>query len=430
MHQRPAARFARMLCKPAALPPSLLEVSSAASSDQEAAPPPIVAPFLARKTPLTPTTTQSIATASSSCNSTSSTTTTDHTKTTLPSNSTKVQTKLAWKGIYAERMVVARNWRQKIFCKRLLEGHTEPLTCLFLDGQFLATGSQDKTIRFWNVQTGECLRVFSGHQSVISAVQFDQAKLVTGDREGLIRLWHLQTGECIRVIPCHTAAVLCLHFNDRILASGSSNGQICVLDCSVNACVTLELSCAVTGIQLYGRDHLFSGSEDGSIRLWDWRVGGQCVRVYEGIIHSVTSFHVSPFKESTLQRILNYNVTQPSAELEVDEKKDGPDEMVMAGGEDGRIVRWNSVTGAVRWFDMTHQGAVNGMQCNALRMVTSSLDGSIVAWDCTSQTKPSQRFSLATGLEHKPLGVMLSDTHIATILSDSCHVTLFDFGFK
>lgn len=52
-------------------------------------------------------------------------------------------------------------------------GHSSAVTCLSCDptGQWLATGADDKTVRFWEVNTGRCMKVVQC-DDVINAVQW------------------------------------------------------------------------------------------------------------------------------------------------------------------------------------------------------------------------------------------------------------------
>lgn len=38
------------------------------------------------------------------------------------------------------------------------------------NSRYLATGSADRSARFWDVQTGRCVRVFTGHRGAIAAL--------------------------------------------------------------------------------------------------------------------------------------------------------------------------------------------------------------------------------------------------------------------
>ena len=66
------------------------------------------------------------------------------------------------------------------------------------DGKTLATGSvgMDKTIKLWNVETGQEIRTLSGHNNSVNSVSFspDGKTLATGSHDGTIKLWNGEYG--------------------------------------------------------------------------------------------------------------------------------------------------------------------------------------------------------------------------------------------
>jgi WD40 repeat protein len=84
---------------------------------------------------------------------------------------------------------------------RTFIGHTDAITsiALFADGRRALSGSRDTTLRLWNVETGGELRRFDGHSDVVNAVALlpDGRRVLTGSGKTL-RLWDVETGECLR----------------------------------------------------------------------------------------------------------------------------------------------------------------------------------------------------------------------------------------
>ena len=65
------------------------------------------------------------------------------------------------------------------------------------DGLTLASGSNDKTIRLWDVATGENKQTLTGHTENVYSVSFslDGLTLASGSKDKTIRLWDIATGE-------------------------------------------------------------------------------------------------------------------------------------------------------------------------------------------------------------------------------------------
>jgi len=80
------------------------------------------------------------------------------------------------------------------YARRSLGGHSEPVACVALssDGQFALSGSWDKTMRLWDLNTGATVRTFQGHTKDVFSVAFsgDNRQIVSGSRDKSIKLWN------------------------------------------------------------------------------------------------------------------------------------------------------------------------------------------------------------------------------------------------
>jgi WD40 repeat protein len=101
------------------------------------------------------------------------------------------------------------------------------------DNRYLATCSRDRTVRLWQIDTGEC-RVLRGHTSEIFAVAFhpDGTRLATGGQDGAIWLWDLTRGDAVLRLPGHKSFVWSVTFSPdgATLASASGDSTVRLWD--------------------------------------------------------------------------------------------------------------------------------------------------------------------------------------------------------
>lgn len=78
-------------------------------------------------------------------------------------------------------------------CILTLTGHVYEVYSVAIspDGQTLASGSVDKTIKLWNLKTGDLLRTLTGHEGYVRSVAIspDGQTLASGSRDKTIKLW-------------------------------------------------------------------------------------------------------------------------------------------------------------------------------------------------------------------------------------------------
>ena len=67
------------------------------------------------------------------------------------------------------------------------------------DGQSLVSGSEDRTIRQWDLASGELLQEFAGHQDAVRTVALspDGTTLASGSSDNTIKLWNVNSGELL-----------------------------------------------------------------------------------------------------------------------------------------------------------------------------------------------------------------------------------------
>jgi WD40 repeat protein len=163
-----------------------------------------------------------------------------------------------------------------------LKGHSSSVNSVAYspDGQTLASGNGDKTIKLWNVKTGNLLQTLTGHSSSVSSVAYspDGQTLASGSGDKTIKLWNVKTGNLLQTLTGHSSSVSSVAYSPdgQTLASGSGDKTIKLWDVKTgNLPQTLTGHSSSVWSVAYSPDGqtLASGNGDNTIKLWDIKTG-------------------------------------------------------------------------------------------------------------------------------------------------------------
>ncbi|ETO07916.1 Serine/Threonine protein kinase [Reticulomyxa filosa] len=138
-----------------------------------------------------------------------------------------------------------------VFCSssKLLKnfiGHTGAVRSIdysTLSGdQLLCSGSNDKTIRVWNVDTNQQIRSFKGHLSYIMCVKFSpyhhynnrRSVVCSASVDKTIRFWDIKNNRQLRIFDKDASSICCIEFSafngSQYLCSGPRDNTIHLFD--------------------------------------------------------------------------------------------------------------------------------------------------------------------------------------------------------
>lgn len=148
------------------------------------------------------------------------------------------------------------------------------------EGQTIAAGAQDGTIRFRRVADGEELSVLHVHQGEIWALAYspDGKYLASGGADKSLCLWdaqhlHKPCWQCV-----HGDAIQSAVFSPdgRVLATACNDGLVRLLEVETGKKIAVLMghksSVRSVAFSPSGK-MLVSGGSDGTVRLWNWESG-------------------------------------------------------------------------------------------------------------------------------------------------------------
>jgi len=163
-------------------------------------------------------------------------------------------------------------------------------------GNVIATASDDRTAKLWDLQ-GNCLVTLTGHNTSVTSISFSPTgdAIATASSDGSAKLWDLQ-GNCLKTFTGHSDWVTSVSFSPTgdAIATAADNKTAKLWDLQGNCLVTLTgHNTSVTSISFSPTgDAIATASVDKTAKLWDLQ--GNCLVTFTGHHYSVNSVCFSP----------------------------------------------------------------------------------------------------------------------------------------
>ncbi|KAI9030358.1 WD40-repeat-containing domain protein [Hyaloraphidium curvatum] len=162
-----------------------------------------------------------------------------------------------------------------------LEGGADALTCFAVkpDSSGLLTASRSLLLKAWDLETGKEERSFRGHEAPVLAMDFDATSTLcaTGSADSTVKVWDVGRGYATHNFRGHRGLVTCVKFRpDKkawwLLYTGGEDGQIRVWDLKKKGCLAVLEShvSVVRGLDLTPNgEYLISGGRDRVVNIWN-----------------------------------------------------------------------------------------------------------------------------------------------------------------
>lgn len=273
--------------------------------------------------------------------------------------------------VYKQRRRLEANWHQGRYTNFQLpdpchpdEAHRECVYAIQFEGRWLVSGSRDRTVRVWDLDTKRLWHPpLVGHIKSVLCLQFDPRPeediIVSGSSDKSIIIWEFSTGEMIRQIEnAHFDSVLNLKFDHRYLVTCSKDRTI----------------------KVWNRRDLLPTSKDyprvchGSGATYPrWIVDTSKIgpSLLEAGIANGTYETLEPY--TLLMTVEGHGAAVNAMQIH-------GDDIVTASGD--RVIKvWNIRTGACSKTLMGHEKGIACVEFDGRRIVSGSNDNSVRIYD-------------------------------------------------
>ncbi|MEO0407096.1 MAG: WD40 repeat domain-containing protein [Cyanobacteria bacterium P01_A01_bin.135] len=279
------------------------------------------------------------------------------------------------------------------------------------DGQVLASGSSDDTLKLWNTTTGDLLHGLQGHQGWVWSVDFvpDAPVVVSGSVDQSVRFWDVETGRCLKVLRGYYNLVFGLAFvGDRRIVSANAHYNDNILhlwDTETGECLHTLQGHTRWIVSLLYSDRtplnserlLISSSQDRTIRLWDLEAG-QCINVLQGHEDAIFCIALSPDHRQLASASLDctvklWNLADGSCTATLHGHRDiayattflSSGKLVASAGMESLIRVWDTTTGACLRILKGHGDWIwtlaASSQANSSLLASGSHDTTVRLWN-------------------------------------------------
>lgn len=112
----------------------------------------------------------------------------------------------------------------------MFKEHQGSIICLELVNRHLYSGSADRTVKCWLVDTGERIQTYKAHKHSVSTLKYHAGILFTGSGDACARAFNSRSGVLQKIFRGHKFIINCIQIHNELLYTASHDGTLRIWD--------------------------------------------------------------------------------------------------------------------------------------------------------------------------------------------------------